>query len=74
MEVLDLGNNGMSAEAAASLAGFMTKHRGLRDLNLYMNDIGSEGLQKVHEVLLLPSSMLGRKLFCHSPAFFESRG
>lgn len=47
MHVLDLGNNSMTAEGAASLAAYMEKHRELKDLNLYMNDIGSAGLEKV---------------------------
>lgn len=52
MEVLDLGNNSMSESSAASLAAYLEKHRDLRDLNLYMNAIGSDGLQKVNSLLL----------------------
>ena len=47
MHVLDMGNNSMTAEGAASLAAYMETHRELKDLNLYMNDIGSAGLEKV---------------------------
>lgn len=47
IEVLDLGNNNMSGSSAASLAAYLEKHRDLRDLNLYMNAIGSDGLEKV---------------------------
>lgn len=47
MHVLDLGNNSMTAEGATALATCMEKHRELKDLNLYMNDIGSAGLEKV---------------------------
>jgi Ran GTPase-activating protein (RanGAP) involved in mRNA processing and transport len=48
MEVLDLGNNGMTESSAISLAACLQKHRDLRDLNLYMNAIGSDGLEKVN--------------------------
>jgi Leucine Rich repeat len=44
---LDMGNNSMTAEGAASLASYMEAHRELKELNLYMNDIGSAGLEKV---------------------------
>jgi len=47
MHVLDLGNNSMTAEGATALATCMEKHRELKDLNLYMNDIGRAGLEKV---------------------------
>jgi Leucine Rich repeat len=47
MHQLDMGNNSMTAEGAASLAAYMETHRELRELNLYMNDIGSAGLEKV---------------------------
>ena len=47
MHVLDLGNNEMSAEGATALAAYLERHRELKDLNLYMNDIGSSGLDKV---------------------------
>ena len=47
MHALDLGNNGMTEASAASLAAFQDRHPDLRDLNLYMNQIGSAGLKKV---------------------------
>lgn len=53
MHVLDMGNNSMTAEGAASLAAYMETHRELKDLNLYMNDIGSAGLEKVLLTCLL---------------------
>lgn len=52
MHVLDLGNNSMTAEGATALAAFMERHREVKDLNLYMNDIGSAGLQKVGQTLV----------------------
>ncbi len=47
MHALDLGNNGMTETSAASLAAYQDRHPDLRDLNLYMNQIGSAGLNKV---------------------------
>ena len=47
MQVLDLGNNGMTETSAAALAAYLEQHGDLRDLNLYMNAIGSDGLEKV---------------------------
>ena len=56
MHVLDLGNNEMSVEGAAALAAYLERHRELRDLNLYMNDIGSSGLDKVASPLRVSAS------------------
>lgn len=66
MHVLDLGNNSMTAEGAALLALVMEKHGELRDLNLYMNDIGSAGLSKVLLAVgvLLRSASVDRIRMC----------
>ncbi len=48
MHVLDLGNNSISREGASALAAYMKKSSGLKELNLYMNDIGTAGITEVH--------------------------
>ena len=47
MHVLDLGNNSISREGASALAAYMKKSSGLKELNLYMNDIGTAGITQV---------------------------
>ena len=53
MHVLDLGNNSISREGASALAAYMKKSTGLKELNMYMNDIGTAGITEVrHEAPL----------------------
>ena len=47
MHVLDLGNNSISREGASALAAYMKKSVGLKELNMYMNDIGTAGITDV---------------------------
>lgn len=47
MHVLDMGNNGISREGASALAKYMAKSKSLKELNLYMNDIGTAGITEV---------------------------
>ena len=47
MHVLDLGNNSISKEGASALAAYMKKSSALKELNLYMNDIGTAGITQV---------------------------
>ena len=53
MQVLDLGNNSVSREGASALAAYMKKSSGLKELNLYMNDIGTAGITEVRPRLLV---------------------
>jgi len=50
MHVLDLGNNSISREGASALAAYMKKSSGLKELNLYMNDIGTAGITEVRSL------------------------
>ncbi len=45
--VLDLGNNSMSDQATGAVARLLHGKRSLKELNLYMNDIGDHGMSKV---------------------------
>jgi Ran GTPase-activating protein (RanGAP) involved in mRNA processing and transport len=47
IHVLDLGNNSMGAEGADALARLLMTKTQLKELNLYMNDVGSIGIGKV---------------------------
>ena len=47
MHVLDIGNNSISKEGASALAKYMKKSSGLKELNMYMNDIGTAGITEV---------------------------
>ena len=48
LKLLDLGNNSMTDEGVASVARLLQHWRNnLRELNLYMNDIGDVGIDRV---------------------------
>lgn len=45
--MLDLGNNGLSEGGAAALTRLLSVKRSLKELHLYMNDIGDTGIARV---------------------------
>ena len=47
IRVLDFGNNSMTAVGGDALAKLLNSELSLRDLNLYMNDLGDAGIAKV---------------------------
>jgi hypothetical protein len=47
VRVLDFGNNSISEAGVASLAQLLAVKPHLKELNLYMNDIGNSGAAKV---------------------------
>lgn len=44
MHVLDMGNNSIGRGGASALAKYLAKSKSLKELNLYMNDIGTAGI------------------------------
>ena len=54
MHVLDMGNNSISKDGAKALADYMAKSKTLKELNLYMNDIGTAGITDVR--LAMPTA------------------
>jgi hypothetical protein len=55
---LDLGNNGITDRGANALSTLLHAKRSLKELNLYMNDIGDHGVSKVCCVRLQASSLV----------------
>ncbi len=47
MRLLDLGNNSMGEAGAAAMTRLLAAKRSLKELNLYMNDIGDAGVSRV---------------------------
>lgn len=47
LHTLDLGNNSLTDEGGAAIARLLAGKKTLRDVNLYMNDIGNSGVTKV---------------------------
>lgn len=47
LKSIDLGNNSISLEGASALAELLRAKNALRDINIYMNDIGDDGAFQV---------------------------
>jgi NLR family CARD domain-containing protein 3 len=58
-KTLDIGNNGMSKEGAAAVANLVRACPGLKELNLYMNEIGDEGASSLASAIMSVSSSSG---------------
>lgn len=54
MHVLDMGNNSIGREGASALAKYMAKSKTLKELNLYMNDVGTAGITEVRTATVNP--------------------
>ncbi|KAH9773496.1 RNI-like superfamily protein [Citrus sinensis] len=51
LAVLDIGNNSISAKGAFHVAEYIKNCKSLLWINLYMNDIGDEGAEKIADAL-----------------------
>lgn len=51
IEVLDLGNNSLTPDAADVLARLLYQKPSLKDLNLYMNELGNAGIARLAPAL-----------------------
>lgn len=58
-KTLDIGNNGMSKEGAAAVANLVRACPGLKELNLYMNEIGDDGASSLASAIMSVSSTSG---------------
>lgn len=47
LKVLDIGNNSMTGDGVAAVAKLLLAKPTLRELNLYMNDLGDTGVSRV---------------------------
>ncbi len=49
--MLDLGNNSMGAEGGAALARMLHEKKSIRELTLYMNEIGDAGMESLAQAI-----------------------
>lgn len=68
LRALDVGNNSITAAGAEPLARFLFNSATLKDLNLYMNDLGDEGVGKLAAAVAANSQLTALDLGCAEPS------